>query len=856
MVNKLLEHGLQSVKSGSGIFHVSVNRKFRGKIPKGAPASVWAKFNGDFRTEEHDPASLALVIAEGRAITAVLNGYRKRDNFQSAQHLALDFDTEDSRSTLDAIQEHPFIEKYGAILHTSSSHTPEKPRARAIFILDEPITDADLYGQMASALVEKFGGADEHCKDPARLWFGTKDCEYRLLYNTLPMAVVRRELLEPYQVRLEGRRQAARQEWQGNTTPQLVEIAEALEYIPAQGDYDQWLKVLMSVHSVYPGQEGVAVCEAWSPGYDGEIEQKFRSFKREGVTKASLFDIAMRHGYQNGNHPGISPTEAGEDASPPRLEEEEYNPMSKPELGAKLRPGIAKLVKERAETIPCPDPELMQKITDILLAVDYPDKNKPSITTRRRQAGTLLLSWLSDNGEFLRNETDETYYLYRPDRKLFNIKSNLWAAWLYSLTGANPAGSDFTHFQADCETAAILADARPVVKVSSWDKDNQVLRVSRFDGTVYVLDGQHITEEANGENVLFEDSLFWKPYDPDFSHSGTFAHGADAYFDGDPDKHDGYRLALRAWYLASFFPELVPTRPLLVAVGEKGSGKSMTFRRIGRAMFGNNYELSGVPDKADGFTAAAAASHIMVIDNLDTYTGWLRDKLSRLSTGGVDEYRKLYSNNEVGIVRYRCFLAFTSRNPDTLQRDDIADRLVIIPVKRIPDKYLKPERYFLDATDQTRNAWWGDVLMILNEMVAMVRAGELQNTSTLRMADWESLGRLYAEKEGSREAWDKFTKDLKAAQSDLLLLDDAIKDAILKWLDERPKSHDTDIKSADLYRELTDLLYPDRKPPRDWPTSARGFGMRLSNIRDALKNIIKIEWTQQREGYYYRMAPK
>ena len=35
---------------------------------------------------------------------------------------------------------------------------------------------------------------------------------------------------------------------------------------------------------------------------------------------------------------------------------------------------------------------------------------------------------------------------------------------------------------------------------------------------------------------------------------------------------------------------------------------------------------------------------------------------------------------------YRCWLAFTARTPDTLRRDDLADRLLLLPVSRIGDK--------------------------------------------------------------------------------------------------------------------------------------------------------------------------
>jgi hypothetical protein len=75
-----------------------------------------------------------------------------------------------------------------------------------------------------------------------------------------------------------------------------VFLARALRYIPPKLDYDQWLRVLMGVHSVMPGQDGVRLIEGWSPGHPGEVAKKFTSFKRTGVGLGSVLALARQHG--------------------------------------------------------------------------------------------------------------------------------------------------------------------------------------------------------------------------------------------------------------------------------------------------------------------------------------------------------------------------------------------------------------------------------------------------------------------------------------------------------------------------------------------------------------------------------
>lgn len=79
------------------------------------------------------------------------------------------------------------------------------------------------------------------------------------------------------------------------------QIREMLAAIPRQLDYLDWLRVLASVHSQFPNQTGIQLCEEWSPGYPGEVAQKFRSFKRQNgntVSLGTLFWLARKHGWR------------------------------------------------------------------------------------------------------------------------------------------------------------------------------------------------------------------------------------------------------------------------------------------------------------------------------------------------------------------------------------------------------------------------------------------------------------------------------------------------------------------------------------------------------------------------------
>ncbi len=513
-------------------------------------------------------------------------------------------------------------------------------------------------------------------------------------------------------------------------------------------------------------------------------------------------------------------------------------------LGAKVPHKTAVLIQQNAP--PPPDTQFRQQVNDAL------SQEKVATNHKRRIAGILVLQWLTRRGRLLQSEDGTLFYFFAKERRLFKIESTEFAAWLYGLCGANPAGADYSFIFTDVKSAAVRQSKQPVLKFSCWDNKDKVLYVSRFDGTVYRLDGDEIEEVPNGEHVLFLDDPGWKPYNPVFEQSSyldDLCYNTPSW----ESYKELYGLILKVWILSLFFPELCPTKVLLVLRGEKGSGKSMTLRMLLRLFFGPAVEVSGVPDKQDGFAAAAYASYVLVLDNFDDCAPWLRDKISRIVTGSVDAFRKLYTTNEVVRFHYRCWLACTSRDPETLRRDDLADRLLILPVKRINKESRKAERHFLEQVVKNRDVFWGTILNLANKVVKAIRQGHLSDDAQLRIADWESLGRVIAIACGKSDEWEKAIPKLSSAQTDLLLENDLICEALDKWLGDR-KNFGRKLTGRELHDELRDALkYPD-----DWFKTPTAFMKKLSQIRTDLSNRYGLNWemgttreTHNRQVYWF-----
>lgn len=156
-------------------FLIAINTSRINKLPKDTTPAEWARYNDAFRNVELTSGELAGIIRAGYAIAPQCDGRRKASNFLQAQHIGIDLD--DGTHNWDDLVTMPLVDGYASIIHTTASYTPENHRYRVLFLLEEPITNPTDYTHAVRVFMRAFGAAaDAACKDPARLFFGAKDC--------------------------------------------------------------------------------------------------------------------------------------------------------------------------------------------------------------------------------------------------------------------------------------------------------------------------------------------------------------------------------------------------------------------------------------------------------------------------------------------------------------------------------------------------------------------------------------------------------------------------------------------------------------------------------------------------------
>ncbi len=274
----------------------------------------WATLNDSFENCDVDEMELCDLIFTGHPFCAWMDGRRSEEHFLQAQHLGVDMDTEDYRSSMDALASHPLVQQYGAIIYQTPTHQSHAPKSRVVFLLDEPITTAGGYRLALETVYSLFDGADSACVDPSRFFFGngklaeerntagiwfSEICDFPLSdLRTFARQYIHNSKTEHSQ---NTSRTAPEQRPNGHhVSLNLDDITVKLGKVDAYAiDYRMWVKVCAGLKAEF-GDAAFPVARNWSeaPNKTSLSEKKWGSFGRSGtpVTIATVLKVIKEHG--------------------------------------------------------------------------------------------------------------------------------------------------------------------------------------------------------------------------------------------------------------------------------------------------------------------------------------------------------------------------------------------------------------------------------------------------------------------------------------------------------------------------------------------------------------------------------
>jgi len=328
----------------------------------------------------------------------------------------------------------------------------------------------------------------------------------------------------------------------------------------------------------------------------------------------------------------------------------------------------------------------------------------------------------------------------------------------------------------------------------------EAVYISGYDGSMWRLDGENVMPIPNGEDdVFFVDDDGGKPVTPEVGPNGVLfdrlvnpVNFAEVGMGGITAEQ--MRMAYIVWIFALAFPDLMPTKPLLILEGAPGSGKSASLQLLQQALLGKSKPIILSRNKEDDFGVLLLRSPICVFDNLDAYIDWLPDAVCAYTTAGEWTKRKFFTDAEEITLKPHAFIAVASKNPASFRREDVADRCVILRLER-RDRFVRFAALERDIRE-SRPQIVGEFLYYVNKIVAEIRAGALrgQDDEANRMADFASLARVVGRVlEWDPEAVEDLLTAMQGEQAAFINEEDPLVDVLHQWISYKPRNAPSNI---------------------------------------------------------------
>lgn len=499
-------------------------------------------------------------------------------------------------------------------------------------------------------------------------------------------------------------------------------------------------------------------------------------------------------------------------------------------------------------------------------------------TEKQVIVGHVLLRHLEDTGEFFTTPAGRLFYFNDGETRVYRVDSDCrrtlaeefqtYVHCRYGLfTGrfSRNLGKDLK------KRAQRRAEEREVYQFAHFNETKMELYVTNYDSGYYAVTKDSIEWRPNGTDVFFVDNDLGDPYEyiPVEERTSLPDHipGEQSEWQSQGDalmRMFGNRINYRGsaalgpadqrkqlYLYLHLLPliDLMDGRPILALEGEKGSGKSVAQRSIGRFLFGSEFTESSMPDSRDDFVAQVSNQPFVAIDNYDNGADWVNDMLASVATGSGIKMRKLFTTNDLHSARPRCWISINSRDPP-FRRDDVADRLLVIRVERVDDFVGIGD--FLKAVTAHRDILWSELLNNLQDVIREYGERETATMSTgHRMASWANMARIAGDALDVPDV-DSLLDVMQSERAAFALEDEPWAGVIQHWRKDEPEEATVWQGAGALAKKLDD--YADQNGLPFNQTHASALGSKLSLYRSELEELFGLEIDESGRTNEYRFT--
>jgi hypothetical protein len=456
---------------------------------------------------------------------------------------------------------------------------------------------------------------------------------------------------------------------------------------------------------------------------------------------------------------------------------------------------------------------------------------------KRRQVLSIVKFTMQHTGRFCKVVAGIPYYVPEDTGRPIALTagSEHLRAMLHLKYGINSADPEYKHVHDGIIDEGVTIEGEIQESTLSFYSNHQ-LYIHTGRREVLRVTANSIERTNNAEcGVLFPWHEIFEPFtmdlDPPLLDWGEIVFGDLHNTTNMQPEHA--RALLKSWLIFSLFRSQVSTRPILAFFGPPGAAKSTIPHRIYALLYARRLAVGGVTGAAD-FDTTCSKLPVYCIDNLDTYVGWIVDKLAQ-AIGNIDVVkRKLFTDVDMIRLRRQAMLIVTAHQPK-FTREDVTQRLLLITLDQIAKERLAGETAMIDKIIRLRPMLWGNILRDVQKVLST----EEFTTSTVkwRIQDFCTMGEWIATALGFENDFNAGLRALLGSQADTIIQQEEM---LSSSLIEIAKMNPPPMSAQELWdRILVQVGANQASFTRTYKNPIR-LTQKLISMKSALENIIDI----------------
>lgn len=472
-------------------------------------------------------------------------------------------------------------------------------------------------------------------------------------------------------------------------------------------------------------------------------------------------------------------------------------------------------------------------------------KLKATKSEKNQYIFNVILSQMKGEGEFVRTNEEENWYIRRDVGRPIYIsrRSEYLDSLLYMQYGINGADEEHSYIVQGLNSWTLSLPVTGMsANLSLYNGDALLVHTGRKD--VLKITKDEIVRGIDGAyGVVFKWNSVVDPFNPILDTKEDWAEllFGDAVTGIIGLTQEQAKIVLKTWTLFFLFKDAATSKPILTFFGQPGSGKTTLWKRIYRWLYGENKEIS-VVSKPEDFDQAMKNNPLLVLDNVDTWSSWLPDRIATSAGKSDITKRKLYTDADDYIVRRQALLGMSAHNPK-FGREDITDRLLILNFERLG--YWKPEGDILRAVIKMRNHIWGGIIQDAQKVMDTPMP-DYAKAPQFRVEDFARIGHWIATALGYEQEFNGAIARIRVSQKSFNLDEDyMLVSAIEKFVAKSGKTGEF-VSPGQLWNYLA--AYSGEKSFERAYKNATSLGKKLWALQDSLREIYDVEWELNHMG--------